>query len=212
MTIAFDLDDTLYPEIEFVRSAYREIARRYNHPELAELMYHASTPREAFDLATRVIGLPDATALIEIYRNHLPDISLRPEVESTLLALKNRGITMALITDGRSTTQRNKIAALRLERFFDSDLIFISGETGGDKTTGLPFCLTEKAASSGPYFYVADNPAKDFFQARQRGWTTIIIMGKKDNIHSQDLSSVAEDFKPHRIIYSVEKLAQMADS
>lgn len=212
MTIAFDLDDTLYPEIEFVRSAYREIARRYNHPELSELMYHASTPREAFDLATRVIGLPDATALIEIYRNHLPDISLRPEVESTLLVLKNRGITLALITDGRSTTQRNKIAALRLERFFDSDLIFISGETGGDKTTGLPFCLTEKAASSGPYLYVADNPAKDFFQARKRGWTTIMIMGKKDNIHSQDLSSAAEDFKPHRIIYSVEKLAQMADS
>ena len=41
--VCFDLDDTLYKEIDFVESAYREIAETVGHPEAVSLMldwYH----------------------------------------------------------------------------------------------------------------------------------------------------------------------------
>ncbi len=210
MTIAFDLDDTLFPEIEYVRSAYRAIAAAYDRAELIELMESAPSPREAFDLAAQAIGIADATPLLRIYREHRPDISLAPDVERVLTNLRDRGITLALITDGRSLTQRHKITALRLERFFSPELIFISEEPGADKTTPTPFILTEKSADSSPYFYIGDNPAKDFRQARLRGWTTLMIKGDARNIHSQDVEAVDEDSRPHRIINSWEELSQMA--
>ncbi|MDE6485576.1 MAG: HAD family hydrolase [Duncaniella sp.] len=210
MTIAFDLDDTLYPEIEFVRSAYRAISARYSRPELSAMMDAAPSPREAFDMAACLLGLPDAAPLLRIYREHKPDISLAPEIESTLLELKNRGIALSLITDGRSLTQRNKISALGLDRYFDSNMVFISEETGADKMSGLPFRLTESTAISPPYFYIGDNPAKDFFQPRRMGWKTIMLNGVNRNIHTQDLTLFPPEFHPHAEINSIEELSQMA--
>lgn len=210
MTIAFDLDDTLFPEIEFVRSAYRAICRHFGTPELAVEMNSAPDPREAFDIAARYLGLHDASQLIKLYREHYPDISLTPAVEETLYTLRNSGITLALITDGRSITQRNKIAALGLERFISPDLIFISEETGADKFSPLPFELVESAADSSPYIYVGDNPAKDFFQPRKRGWDTIMLNDSGQNIHPQQLTRIAAAFGPSRVILSIEELSQMA--
>ena len=36
--ICFDLDDTLYKEIDYLKSAYKEIAVWVGHPEAAEQM------------------------------------------------------------------------------------------------------------------------------------------------------------------------------
>ncbi|MDE6417566.1 MAG: HAD hydrolase-like protein [Duncaniella sp.] len=210
MTIAFDLDDTLFPETEFVRSAYRAIASEYGRPELSLIMESKATPREAFDEAAQILGLTDASPLLRIYREHIPDIKLTPGVETTLRRLKNSGINLALITDGRSITQRNKISALGLDRYFDSNLIFISEETGADKMSGLPFRLTESVTISPPYFYVGDNPAKDFFQPRCMGWKTVMIIGDDRNIHTQDLTLFSPEFHPHSTIDSVEELSRMA--
>ncbi|MDE5785464.1 MAG: HAD hydrolase-like protein [Duncaniella sp.] len=163
MTIAFDLDDTLFPEIEFVRSAYRAISRHFSRPSLVRDMECASGPREAFDIAVGKLGLHDAAQLIALYRDHYPDISLTPAVEKTLGELKDRGIVLALITDGRSITQRNKISALGLERFIAPEHILISEETGADKLNSRPFELLESASNSQPYIYVGDKPSTDFY-------------------------------------------------
>ncbi len=206
MTIVFDLDDTLFQEADFVKSAFRALARRFNCMKIAGLAGDSSTFHDAFDKAATELSLP-VEKVIEFYRNHVPDISLDPHVERKLKSLSEQGITLALLTDGRSVTQRNKIRGLNLSRFFRDDLIFISEETNLDKTSPDAFIQVEKAAGNPPYIYVGDNPAKDFLQPRRLSWTTVMISGSGQNIHSQNLTGLPAEYHPDRVIDSIEELS-----
>lgn len=180
--IAFDLDDTLFPEMDFVRSAYRSIASRYGLGLLPAMMT-AFTPREAFDST----GLPSDT-VISHYRKHRPDIRLPWQSLHALATLRNAGHIIALVTDGRSVTQRNKIEALGLGRFVESDDIYISEEFGHPKTDGEAFRSLMMRHPGEACIYVGDNPAKDFAAPRSLGWITLCLLDSGQNIHPQEFA------------------------
>lgn len=199
--VAFDLDDTLYKERDYLRSGHRVLARTLadasGEPseELFALIngYHPRGIEAALaHLQKKGIVVPyTVDELIEIYRGHTPDISLSPGVEETLAGLKSRGHILALITDGSSRHQRAKINALGLQRFFSSDAIFISGETGGDKHTPVPFRLAEERFGSkvARRFYVGDNLSKDFVYSNLRGWMSVMLLdGAGVNVFPQQPS------------------------
>lgn len=203
MVIVFDLDDTLFAEMEFVRSAYRKIARIYGR-ELLGPMMTATTPREAFDST----GLP-IEVLLPIYRNHEPDVRLPWQSLYTLATLKNRGHALGLITDGRSLTQRNKIRALGLERFISAELTFISEELGCDKLSGVAFQrIMDICDGEDSYLYVGDNPQKDFVSPNRLGWQTVCLINGSigENIFSQDFHLYPQDHWPHNTIRSLVEL------
>ncbi len=185
MVIAFDLDDTLVPEMDYVESAYRAIARSYGDRRIAELMMDAPSPREAFDAT----GLP-VEDLLDIYRTHIPDIRLPWESLYTLTMLKNSGHRLALVTDGRASTQRNKIAALGLDRFIAGDMIFISGEVGEEKTGGTAFRRIMQLCPGEQYIYVGDNPVKDVADPLSLGWEPVVLLSRGRNIHPQDIGAL----------------------
>lgn len=208
MTVVFDLDDTLYAEMEFVRSAYRAIARSYGL-ELLGPMLRAVTPREAFDST----GLPVGDQL-EIYRTHYPDIRLPWQSLYTLDMLRRRGHRLGLVTDGRSVTQRNKINALGLERFIDPELIFISEETGMEKISGGSFRRIAELSPVGKKFmYVGDNPQKDFVAGNALGWTTVCLLDGThgENLFSQDFSLLPAENCPEMTIGSLTELLDLDD-
>ncbi|MDE6496611.1 MAG: HAD family hydrolase, partial [Duncaniella sp.] len=120
--ILFDLDDTLYPEIDYVQSAYRAIAARWG-VELLPMMLAAPTTAEAFDLVTATRPEVSIADVITLYRNHRPSIRLPWQSLYTLALLRNTGERIGIITDGRSLTQRNKIEALGLDRFVSPEHI-----------------------------------------------------------------------------------------
>lgn len=203
MVVVFDLDDTLFPEMDFVRSSYREIARRHGRHLLLPML-EAPTPRAAFDST----GLP-IEELLSIYRNHYPSISLPWYSLYTLAMLKKRGCKLGLITDGRSVTQRNKIAALGLYRFIDDDMIFISEERGYEKITGESF--REIMAANGEensYIYVGDNPKKDFLPGNKLGWTTVCLLGGAggEGIFEQEFDKNSKENNPTKTIYYLTEL------
>lgn len=205
MVFVFDLDDTLFAEMEFVRSAYRAIASRYGSNLLAGML-DAPSPREAFDSTGLPIG-----ELLPIYRNHFPDIRLPWQSLYTLAALRNRGERLGLITDGRSVTQRNKINALGLNRFVADELIFISEEVGAEKLSGRSFeaVMTLCGDSDGShYVYVGDNPQKDFQPGNRLGWQTVCLLGcaAGENIFDQNLRDIPAENRPSRVIYSLTDL------
>lgn len=205
MIVVFDLDDTLYAEMEFVRSAYRAIARKFGHHLLGPMM-DASTPREAFDST----GLP-IEELLPIYRNHFPDIRLPWQSLYTLVSLKKQGHRLGLISDGRSLTQRNKIRALGLERFIDPELIFISEEQGWDKMSGESFSkIMSLCGDSEKYMYIGDNPLKDFLPGNRLGWQTVCLLGgaNGENLFSQDYSNLPEENWP---VNQVSFLTELLD-
>lgn len=208
-----DLDDTLYREVDYVYSGYKAIGALLEQAgvmpesEVVEFLKTSeSTARGFDDLAARIWlkcpgGRFTAKWMVDVYRTHKPVICPLPGVISTLEKLKSSGVRIGIITDGRSVTQRQKIMALGLDRFVDSQNLIISDEIGADKTTATPFeTLASRNPEESRFLYIGDNPAKDFHWPNRMGWTTVELRDcLKTNIHSQDIA-VAEEFRPQHIV------------
>ncbi len=203
--VAFDLDDTLYKEIDYLRSAYREIAIHAAHGDgmlagdLLSLMIQ--TYRGGGNAFRRLNEALNADTPLDIYlrmyRSHRPNIHLAPEVRETLDELKTAGCIIALITDGRSVQQRNKIAALGLDRWIADADIVISEEIGSEKPDEANYRrLMERHPEVDRFVYVGDNPAKDFIAPNQLGWTTVCLLDNGENIHPQRFADTPPQTMP----------------
>lgn len=217
MVIAFDLDDTLYKEADFARSAYREVAAIVaagfptGENEAFEAMSTALERGEnPFSALEATVGQPlPIKELVERYRRHLPTIELDSATEDTLRLLRGKGHRLCLVTDGRSLTQRNKIAALRLEELIEPDGILISEETGSDKYSPDNFHEIERLFPGERYAYVGDNPEKDFLHPNKMGWLTICLKDDGRNIHRQ--TDFGEDHRARLTIGSLAGLPSIID-
>lgn len=191
--VAFDLDDTLFPERDYLHSAYREIASilsaKYgiDRGGCLDAMLAGGFDALISLLDDRAIAHEeDVMWCVDRYRHHKPDISLSPIVKSTLSGLKQRGVAIALITDGRITTQTLKIEGLGLNDYISPEDISISEAIGADKSQPLPFLrVMQRHPDAERYVYVGDNPTKDFFHPNALGWITIGLLDEGINIHKQ---------------------------
>jgi putative hydrolase of the HAD superfamily len=185
---AFDLDDTLYLERDYVVSGFDSVAQQIAMETkldrltvLNELMSIHDTGHRGrvFDawLAERPMlkDKLDVASLVESYRIHEPRISLLPGVASMLETLRKFGLKLGLVTDGFLKGQRTKVAALGLADLIDR--IVFTDEWGPNfwKPNSRAFELleTEWVCDPGQLVYVADNPAKDFIGPKARGWLTV---------------------------------------
>lgn len=193
MVVAFDLDDTLIPEVLFIKSGIRHIAHLLNkkypyipYMRVTGCMDAALMTRKnhysALESVLKEFGLSDSIDMKDIvaeFRGHMPDSSiyhLSPSNIEMLTDLRQRGVALALITDGRSLTQRNKIMAAGLYSFFDNPDIYISEEVGHDKLDPDSFLsVMEKHAGAKEFHYVGDNPPKDFLHPSKLGWKTHLV-------------------------------------
>lgn len=192
--VAFDLDDTLYKEEDFVLSAFREVAEKVAagfgineataYAAMSDAFRHGENPFDALQKTTTK-ELP-VKEFVSAYRSHFPSIQLDRETGALLESLQRQGCVLGLITDGRSLTQRNKIKALGLERYFDAENILISEETGADKLQPDNFERLQREYPAANYFYVGDNPAKDFHHPNLLGWKTVCLKDDGRNIHPQE--------------------------
>lgn len=207
----FDLDDTLYKEIDYLKSAYKEIAAyavRCRYPEhqdtddaqttaYREMFKAYRERRDAFEHLNDVLGLHlNKSLYLNLYRSHRPCIQLSQETRHTLEVLMASGCKLGIITDGRSLQQRNKIVALGLHRYFQEDDIVISEEFGSEKPAKLNYqFFMRKYPEAVQFIYVGDNPRKDFIAPNQMGWTTIGLRGNEENIHIVP-ESVQQEYMP----------------
>ena len=220
--ICFDLDDTLCKEIDYLKSAYREIAEY-----AAEHCHGCSVPvsvlankaydvmiaayqegQNAFDVLNSFLGLDLPIGdYLYIYRNHKPKIALCEDVVRTLDALKAEGVRIGLITDGRSVQQRNKIEALGLGRWIETADIVVSEEFGSEKPALANYeFFMKRYPECQDFTYVGDNPRKDFIAPNTLGWITICLMDDGRNIHRQDFTSTPEQALPKKTIESLKDL------
>ncbi len=194
----FDLDDTLFREIDFLRSAYRQIAKMISEEDahnIYEEMFGLYKKKEnVFEWVLSKYGnkIPEMTkeTLLDTYRNHLPEINLSEDIRLFLDRVHSEGAGMGLITDGRSVTQRNKLKALQVLDYFD-DLI-ISEEFGTEKPNPANFLYFEEKYPGKKFYFFGDNTIKDFVMPEKLGWTSICIMDAGENIHRQNIDSLAK--------------------
>jgi putative hydrolase of the HAD superfamily len=186
--VVFDLDDTLYSEVNYVLSGYKFLS------ELIEKLYSKNTyntflealKRNEADVFSYVIGeheLPETLKqhLILAYRYHVPTIQLHAGAITILEKLKSKDVPVYLITDGRGITQRLKITSLGIEAFFEK--IFISEEVGVGKPEPDSFIAIKEVHPNQSIVYVADNPKKDFISPNKLGWSSIGILNKATRVH-----------------------------
>ena len=183
--IVFDMDDTLYPEVQYAESGLGHVGKAledtYKKTGIASHMLtslRAGTRGTIFNEALAHFGLPESLVpeLVESYRSHAPNITLF-EGAGTILTRLRQHAYLALITDGPVVCQEAKICALGLRDHFD--LLFCTYQWGAEYGKPHPRAFEAAQAhfsmSAEHCWYIADNPSKDFLAPNRLGWNTIRV-------------------------------------
>ena len=210
--VVFDLDDTLYNEVDFLKSAYKEIAIKIaieinvsNEIVYDDMLAYFFNNKNVFeDILLKYNSCLNVSELLNLYRKHKPQINLSEDKIEVLNYFKSKNLSLGLLTDGRSVQQRNKIEALNLNQWFTE--IVISEEFGSEKPNINNFKHFEDMFGSGNYFYIGDNIKKDFVAPNNLNWTTICLKDKGLNIHLQNTSMVNKDYLAKHTINEFSEL------
>ena len=186
--VVFDLDDTLYDEVDYCRSGFQAVARflvrsaanACADDAFACLWKHfgAGNHTRTFNAALDELGIPYDDLLIlqlvELYRTHRPALRLPTESRDILEALGAR-YTLALLTDGFLPAQRLKVEALDIAAYFQA--IVYTEELGRQfwKPSPVGFQRLSETLGVPPeqMAYIGDNVTKDFIAPNQLGMLTI---------------------------------------
>ena len=214
--IVFDLDDTLHKEIEYLKAAYRLIAKElwgdewYEHYTQMLTDYHAG--ENVFEKMCVQRADVELAGLLNMYRFGVHELTLDDEVAEVLSALTAKGVILGIVSDGREVTQMNKVEALGLTRWIDADCIVINSDSKHFKPnpSGYERLLAAIRAKYGDehleYTYVGDNLKKDFIWPNANGWNTICLKDDGRNIHKQDFEAAPGDAMPKKVIASLKEL------
>ncbi len=171
--IIFDLDDTLYSEKEYVKSGYKAVSDYLGGGYEEKLWQFFEESKPAIDMLLTEINLENEKQIVlNVYRQHKPDIHLYDGVKDMLKELHDKGICIGIITDGRPVGQHNKIEALGLDKVVDD--IIVTDELGGvqfRKPCDIAFRIMIQRWRLNPadVMYVGDNILKDFQAPQQLG-------------------------------------------
>ena len=213
--VVFDLDDTLYDEMDYIISGYKFIAKylesKYNISDafstFIEAFQNGNRHRvfnyilEKFEVQydDRIIK-----TLVNKYRNHYPDIKSSRKIINILELIKIKH-KLAIISDGYLDAQKLKITALDIKNYFDK--IYLTDELGQKywKPSLYYFekCQQNFNLQSNQIVYIGDNWKKDFYPGNTLGWKTIGILSNTQ-IHND--IDVAKEYKPQIIINDLNEI------
>jgi putative hydrolase of the HAD superfamily len=232
-TVIFDLDDTLYPEWDYIRSGFVAVERFLVEAGVEGcdgisdrwFRVRRTGERRVFDLwatsdETAARQARDSVAptetlvsvLIDVFRRHEPSIEPFPGIKELLTSLTsdNHGeCRVGLVSDGPLEVQRAKFARLGLEQYFHATVF--SDELGRHnwKPSPAPFLevlrrLNRTATGS---VYVADNPLKDFAGARAAEMKSIRLR-RSDGVYAS-IEATDTEYQPDEEVTSVLALGRM---
>ncbi|MDT9198038.1 HAD family hydrolase [Limnospira fusiformis KN01] len=146
--IGFDLDGTLYDEMEFIAQVYKPIARIISksckadcgsvyYSMLSRWLQKGSSYNQIFDEILIANGLNKNSRdlviaeCLDTFRRFSPTLTLPARV-GVILAEINKKYRIFLLTDGSNVLQTEKFNALQLDRWFSLKDIVITGNYGKD--------------------------------------------------------------------------------
>ncbi|WP_339147761.1 HAD family hydrolase [Sutcliffiella sp. BMC8] len=219
-SLIFDMDDTLYNEIEFVFSGFKAVddwlIKNWNQKgfyKIAINIFLNGEKKFVFNQALDYLGIEYSSSqideMVNVYRNHLPEITILEE----FIALQKKiypWVKLGVITDGYLATQKNKANSLRLKKYFQT--IVFTDEYGKKfwKPHRLPYDVIckEFRCNHEDCIYVGDNINKDFITAKRLGWRTIQVI-REESIYKNQI--VEEQYKAHHIIKDLREIAEIKE-
>lgn len=215
------MDDTLYPERDFVLSGFKAVTvwaegvlgidQSAGYARLAQL-FNDGVRGDTFNqwLAAWAVPEPEQVLpqMVAVYREHEPTIRPFPEIPALLAQLQSI-YRLGLLSDGYLAVQQRKLAALKLASCFDA--IVFSDEWGPEnwKPAKRPFAavLDGLAVEAAAAVYIADNPTKDFLGARQVGMKSIRLRHRDGVYAAKEAGS--PDYRPDFEVNDVTELARL---
>lgn len=184
--VLFDMDDTLYPERRFALSGFRAVAlevERLAHvpaPQVFAELRRAQADgarAEAFQRVCRRFDLDAGLVphLVQVLRTHPARLRL-PRPARRVLGQLRAAFRLAIVTNGPSEMQRNKVAALGLADLVD-EVVYAVEHGGGGKPDPEPFlvALARLGVSAAEAVHVGDDPVCDVAGGRAVGLRTVRV-------------------------------------
>jgi len=219
--VIFDMDDTLYDEIEYYKSGLRAVAdaiasqtQAIGAAEVYDVLWgvfssgnHTTTFNETLETLKIDYDETFIKTLVLTIRRHPPAIKLPQQTEAVLDELQN-SYKLALLTDGFMPAQRLKVQALGIEKYFEH--IIYTEELGREfwkpSHVGFEKIFEQLTVAAQNCVYIADNPKKDFIAPNKLGCTTIQIT-RPNHMHFNQAPN--KHAKPAHVIYSLDRLPQL---
>jgi len=222
--VVFDLDDTLYDEIDYCRSGFRAVAayltERTGHSQSQPFFesfrkhFKSGERTRIFNISLEELGISFDNQLIkelvEVYRTHQPDIHLPSESREILDTLQKK-YTLAMLTDGFLPAQRLKVKALGIEDYFKC--IIYTEELGRDawkpSTAGFEKLISVLNIPAEHTAYIADNLKKDFIAPNKLGMLTIQLI-RPLRVHTE--ISKDPQSQPDKVIKNINELPLLLET
>jgi len=219
--IIFDLDDTLYYELNYVKSGFEAVSEyislRYQvdkdifYQQLLEVLKDQGRGK-IFNLALEKFALPAAEVqgMVTVYRSHIPEgIELYNDARDVLHKYKtDKKYKTGIITDGNSEVQWKKIKTLDLLKLIDE--ILVSDDYGVAKRKPNSFLYSKMLemlnVQAEEAVYIGDNPVKDFVTARKLGIKTVRIIREKGMHITKRIDQEYEADHEINTLYELDKL------
>jgi|HubBroStandDraft_2_1064218.scaffolds.fasta_scaffold109771_2 putative hydrolase of the HAD superfamily len=188
--VLLDLDDTLYAEMDFVRSAFGAVAADlssdvgieagFTRMRMLQILRRDGRGRvfDEFLHEQRLYNPERVARMLTVYRTHFPSLRLHADVLPTLEWLRSTGVGLGIVTDGLAYVQRAKIEALGLES--KVDVVVCTDELGPrcakPSRAGFERALETLGVPPNRAIYIGNDVTKDFYGPRRLGMTAIHIV------------------------------------
>ena len=229
MYIIFDVDETLYDMTQPFERAFKEIwqdkydidmyalytcSRVHSDRVFDQVMAGIMTVDGAgiyrMQHAMRDFGYEiteeEALEFQHVYRKHQQHMDISETMHQILDLIQSRGISMAILTNGDTDHQLEKIHGMHLERWFSDDRIFVSDAVGYFKPDVRTFQAVEEALhlNLAETWYIGDSIENDIEGAGNAGWHAILL-----NRRHNDTSGIQH--RPDYIVESEEELLKLLE-
>ena len=146
----------------------------------------------------------EALEFQHVYRKHQQHLEISATMEQILNLLKKHDVSLAILTNGDTDHQMEKIHGMRLERWFSDERIFVSDAVGYFKPDVRTFQAVEQALdlNRDETWYIGDSIENDVEGAGAAGWHMILL-----NRHHNDISVIRH--QPDYIVENEDELLEI---
>ncbi|WP_423791917.1 TIGR02253 family HAD-type hydrolase [Methanocaldococcus indicus] len=212
--VIFDLDDTLYNSSEFVNIARREAIKSMIDAGLDvdfntawEILNKiikdkgSNYGKHFDDLVKAILGYYNpmiiTTGIITYHNVKVALLRPYPDVIKTLIELKKMDLKLAVLTDGLTIKQWEKLIRLGIHLFFDEVVTSEEFGLGKPHIEFFKYGLKKLNLKPKEVIYVGDRVDRDIKPAKALGMITVrILKGKykdmEDNISDYKIENIKE--------------------
>ncbi len=233
-TFIFDVDDTLYDQLEPFERAFQKhfsrfkdevkieelykLSRKYSDKAFESTGYEITNMRKMhiyrISKAFEELGIriSDEEALqfqldYETFQNEIKLIEEFPQIFELLL---QRGAKIGIITNGANDNQLRKINQLGLEKWIAPENMLVSEGAGVSKPSKEIFEAMERRMgfSKNDVYYIGDNFDNDVIGATAAGWKTIWVNFRNHKAMGKDVSATYVVETPEELLRLMDGLTR----